>query len=581
MEVRRKMTGLDGFGFSSYRSFGEKIQLVGPLQKINLVIGQNNSGKSNILQFAYHHLHGVASAARDGAFYSGFKPIDNNIGRPAHVKFAIGQSLGTAHIRWRAYFEKSQRLGIMAILEKLLRSSSLTSDGEVAWFIYEMSQNSKFKISQDLVRNVAHELNQGEWSTLWTSLTGQRSGDLIEHWVPETLHKISPVQEPLPPVIFVPAIRAVQDKSGDATDFSGAGLIKKLAHLQQPGYSEQHLKNIFEKINIFLRKVTGSASAYIDIPAAGNTINVYLNGRMLPLESLGTGVHEVVILAAAATVVSEHLVCIEEPEIHLHPLLQRKLIEHLQEATDNQYLIATHSGHILDEKGVNIFHVKLREEHSTVRRAVESPEKFNVCFDLGYRSSDLLQSNCVIWVEGPSDRTYIRHWLRQVAPQFVEGTHFSLMFYGGRLLSHLTAEDPEVTDFISLRRLNRFISIVIDSDRAKPRQRLNATKVRVRSEFEKGPGFAWITAGREIENYIPGKVLEQAIREVHGNVRDVPDPGQFGNTLVYVNIKGTRKEADKVKVACKVTQESKIPKSLDLRQQLEKLVRFIGEANGA
>lgn len=28
--------------------------------------------------------------------------------------------------------------------------------------------------------------------------------------------------------------------------------------------------------------------------------------------------------------------------------------------------------------------------------------------DLGFKASDLLQSNCVIWVEGPSDRIYIK-----------------------------------------------------------------------------------------------------------------------------------------------------------------------------
>ena len=81
-------------------------------------------------------------------------------------------------------------------------------------------------------------------------------------------------------------------------------------------------------------------------------------------------------------------------------------------------------------------------------------------------------------------------------PRLIEGVHYSIMFYGGRLLSHLSADDPEVMDFISLRRLNRFIMIVMDSDRSVPRGRLNATKRRVRDEFDRGPGFAWITKGR-------------------------------------------------------------------------------------
>ena len=42
---------IDGFGISSYRSFGEELQLIGPCNKINFIIGQNNSGKSNVLRF--------------------------------------------------------------------------------------------------------------------------------------------------------------------------------------------------------------------------------------------------------------------------------------------------------------------------------------------------------------------------------------------------------------------------------------------------------------------------------------------------------------------------------------------------
>ena len=38
-----------GFGISEFRSFFGDIQLVAPLDKINVLAGQNNSGKSNIL----------------------------------------------------------------------------------------------------------------------------------------------------------------------------------------------------------------------------------------------------------------------------------------------------------------------------------------------------------------------------------------------------------------------------------------------------------------------------------------------------------------------------------------------------
>src|SRR5438876_424715 len=55
-----------GFGLAGYRSFGPELQRVGPCQKINLFIGQNNCGKSNILRFIHDHYRSLSGLARGG-----------------------------------------------------------------------------------------------------------------------------------------------------------------------------------------------------------------------------------------------------------------------------------------------------------------------------------------------------------------------------------------------------------------------------------------------------------------------------------------------------------------------------------
>jgi putative ATP-dependent endonuclease of OLD family len=73
--------------------------------------------------------------------------------------------------------------------------------------------------------------------------------------------------------------------------------------------------------------------------------------------------------------------------------------------------------------------------------------------DLGYHASDLLQSNGVIWVEGPTDRLYLLKWLELTGLKAKEDLDFTIMFYGGRLLSHLSFGPDLTKELIPLLRV--------------------------------------------------------------------------------------------------------------------------------
>ncbi len=273
----------------------------------------------------------------------------------------------------------------------------------------------------------------------------------------------------------------------------------------------------------------------------------------------------------------------------MHPILQRQLVRYLHDKTSNQYFIATHSAHMVDAPGTCAFHVRLEDGQSIVELAASDTDKSSICDDLGYRASDLMQSNCVIWVEGPSDRIYVNYWISQDDDGLVEGIHYSIMFYGGRLLSHLTGQDTseirdeEVKQLIALRRINQHSAIIIDSDKKKPDDEVNATKARVKDEFSNDPGLAWITEGREIENYIEAGVLEDAVKEVHQKVIKLKKTGQYADQTKYT-VPGDKKDEvknmNKVKVARKVVEKGVSLNVLDLQVRISELIRFIRNANG-
>ena len=80
---------IEGFGIAGYRSFGPELQKISPCAKVNLLVGQNNSGKSNVLLFLKSHFKKAVEAITSHTSLS-LDPLDRHISsQNAALVFAI------------------------------------------------------------------------------------------------------------------------------------------------------------------------------------------------------------------------------------------------------------------------------------------------------------------------------------------------------------------------------------------------------------------------------------------------------------------------------------------------------------
>lgn len=128
----------------------------------------------------------------------------------------------------------------------------------------------------------------------------------------------------------------------------------------------------------------------------------------------------------------------------------------------------------------------------------------------------------------------------------------------------------------------------MDSDRRSAEQEdLNDTKDRIIEEAkgEDKVKRVWVTAGKEIENYLPAGALEAYLEKNYKpeqEAKATPTDLRYGNRLTFSKKgkDGNRVDetADKVKLARWLADSTNVPPALDGVEQIKALVRFIKEA---
>lgn len=359
--------------------------------------------------------------------------------------------------------------------------------------------------------------------------------------------------------------------------------------------------DLLEKLN----RIYGPDFEFDDINTreiSDNLWEVHLREKSkerLPLSQYGSGFKTVLLALLNITTVPHQLkldlsslaLAIEEPENNLHPALFRKFLLYLRERVENDGLtlfITTHSSVAIDVFSTDplsqIIHVSHDGDSSIARNVFSYQDSRGILEDLDVRASDVLQSNGIIWVEGPSDRTYINHWISVWSDgKLREGAHYQCVFYGGKLLSHLSLEPPDqaTATLINLLRINRNAIVLIDSDRSTATDPINATKQRIIQEISDIGGMAWVTAGRDIENY----VSPDSISALYGSPKI--QIGQFDEFSDFLEKHKTGEAKNFLKaksvyadrITHQITTKSHITGNFDLADRIDEVCQRISAWN--
>ncbi|HMQ80938.1 MAG TPA: hypothetical protein PKE39_15985 [Ignavibacteria bacterium] len=144
---------------------------------------------------------------------------------------------------------------------------------------------------------------------------------------------------------------------------------------------------------------------------------------------------------------------------------------------------------------------------------------------------------------------------------------------------HLSTElQDKENDSINILKINKNAVMIIDSDKHKKDDVLNNTKLRIIKEIIDINGYAWVTDGREIENYIHIETLNKMY-----DTRDMKPLGNFANFPKYLDAfkkgEGSKFQNNKVLFAEKITRNITLENLKEDLKLSAKLVEVVEKIN--
>lgn len=231
---------LEAVSAAFYRGIGSERQRIFPFSKLNFFIGENNSGKSIVLNLIKDHIPNRTSTPKLKKELARHEIHFGRITGPLSVE--RGVSIGDAI--YSAFQILEAKLGGQSESHKAYLDDALKllfPDGFV-WVTYN-GLEFKHELTDEQRRIAIAAIPSNIWESLFRVLTGTWGGSLENNWIPDVIKWIArnSIKE-LPKIMLIPAKRQLGAKDETFEDLSGRGLLDHLASIQNPGFQDQEKK---------------------------------------------------------------------------------------------------------------------------------------------------------------------------------------------------------------------------------------------------------------------------------------------------------------------------------------------------
>lgn len=236
---------IPNLAIAGYRSFGRKPQYFERFAKVNIFIGQNNAGKSNVLRFL-HEIYPQASER------TGLKidSLARHLPDQPPLLLGVGEELDRAnpncpllpdsHRLVVGKNNEQQKRATATILGKLFYEKSQIDQTALCWTLLTLPDR---KDNQETWSKAVKSLQDQDMQHVWAILTGMSGGDRKNSWEPRVLEMVPAVPISIKTQL-IPAIRQIGAKGSISDAFDGAGLIERVAKLQNPDVHVRSRTNI-------------------------------------------------------------------------------------------------------------------------------------------------------------------------------------------------------------------------------------------------------------------------------------------------------------------------------------------------